>query len=178
VSVSGTVAPNFQFDSNLAGWTVKVVRADDPGTVLAGDRLAGTAFALPFRLSFKAQRTADYEVVVPQHLDRRRSSTDAGSLEVVGAPTIAVKNTTQPLTARVSGQALPAGQRINAEIVIQGHKGTDDFADLTTVPLSAGQQKYGLNLVLPSAGKWFLRAKYTDPGAVTDGLSTVKSVKV
>jgi len=177
VKVAGTVAPNFQFDSNLAGWTAEVVRTARPGKVLAATTLSGSTFKLPFHLSFPAKRSGSYEVMVPQHLDRRRSSEYAGTLDVIGAPTLSIKKLAAPRTVKASGEAQPVGDRINAEIVIQGLRqhGTG-WKPLTSIFLGNNQAKYALNVTLPLRGAWDLRAKYEDPGAVSTGYSAVRTV--
>jgi tungstate transport system substrate-binding protein len=180
VTVSGTVKPAYSLDPPLTGQPLLLERKGDPGTVIATTHAASDG---SFSFSFSPTRTDSYLVYAPQFADgivgppftsfRQATSKSAGTMTVHSVVTFSVSGQTGD-TVSFSGTASPTTNRISAAIQIQGKpKGATTYQSLgSPIALPNGQSSYTGSVLLPSAGKWTVRAEYTDPGAVANGFST------
>ena len=182
LTVNGVVIPNYFLDPPITGAEVDLIRAGDPGTIIATTTVQANG---SYSLSFQPTRSDDYEVHMPQSQDglltpntgfRLPITVDAGTMKVKAVPTMSVSGVSG-LNVSVQGTTSPATNRINAKIQIQ-YKSGGKWLNLTSIALSEGQASYSTTVSLPSAGTWQIRAHYVDKGAVTAGNSAALHVTV
>jgi tungstate transport system substrate-binding protein len=176
VTVQGSVTVPFYLDdqSQLTGSPVQLWRSGDSNEPVSSTTVNADG---TYSMTFTPTRSDTYSVVWPQWQDRRTTTKPAGSMEVQAFVKLKKAKPNGGLSVKVSGTALPATDRIAAEVDIQARKaGKKQFTTFATIPMPEGQSAYSTTITLSSSGTWVIRAEYIDQGAVTSEFS--KSMRV
>jgi tungstate transport system substrate-binding protein len=184
VTVKGTDVPNYYLDPPNTGAPVLLIRSGDPGTTIAQTTVASDG---TFSLTFTPTVTDNYTVYFPQYADglvlpsntayRQSTTAIAGVMHVKAVVTLSV-DSHSGLDVDVSGTAAPATNRNAANVRIQAKESGTWVNVGGAIPMPNGQSTYSTTVTLPNAGRFPLRAQYTDSGVVTQGVSHAVSVKV
>jgi hypothetical protein len=177
VTVTGTVKPNYPLDPPITGAPVLLVRKKNQGTTLASTTVASDG---SFSLTFTPTVNDNYLVYVPEYGDglvlptntafRQSTTATAGVLKVKAVVTLGLTGTTG-FDVSVSGTAAPTTGRVAASVQIQAKESGTWVNVGSALPMANGQSTFSTTVTLPGAGRWPLRAQYTDPGVTLPGSS-------
>jgi tungstate transport system substrate-binding protein len=182
-TVTGTDVPNYYLDPPNTGAPVLLIRAGDPGTTITSTTVAADG---TFSLTFSPTVSDTYQVYVPQFGDglvlpsntayRQSITVSAGKLKLAAVVTLSVDSHTG-LDVNVSGTAAPSVNRVAATVQVQFKEGSSWLNLGSAISMPNGQSTYATTGTLPAAGRWQLRAVYSDPG-VAQGTSPSAQVTV
>jgi tungstate transport system substrate-binding protein len=175
VTVKGNVSSVVPFSAALSGAPVNVVRKT--GTTTTPVASGVTDSSGNYSVNFFPDHNGTYEIDFPQFKDLRETFFTLGVLKVVAGVTLQ-EDTQSGLSVSVEGTADPTSNRNNAKITIQAKQGSGSWTSVGTVALADSQETFSKSVTLPSAGKWKLRARYTDSGVVASANSSAITVHV